>query len=536
VSTPPVSAFRRAAQALGSLPAGADGVLSPAGLPPLDPPLPLADASPFAGLPDVALAREPGGRTDASDARSARTGSPLAEIERSRAGGGRLARGVDDAIRRGEAGSTPWSGAVAAFRAAGRGLAAMPRGVEGMLAAESALRVLTPDLPPLAASAFDGIREDALPSPRTSERGARTDAPSRAELAPPARPIHRTAPPAAVSAPRAMAARPAADPAGTRPSPAPASEGRAPSDAPPVHRLARRGSQRAADARPADPASRASADRDVDSPLHAARPASSAPALPSFAKSTRPSAPVPVSDGGRVAGVDDEASAHTSSAEPPRAAEPAREGHADALGAALRRVDALARRVMAAGPRGSNTNARPVERPQGSDGASLAEQADALGAGLRQVDALAQRLMGADPRRTMTRAEPIGAPRGAGTAPEPRISAPAPDPFAAWGITAEPGVARVESTVANGAGPAPEPASGNPFAALLAPTVAQNAAGAPGSAASALTHSRTDALTHFGAWGQEADVAAAALDPGALAALVNDALVEQARLHGVDLS
>lgn len=208
----------------------------------------------------------------------------------------------------------------------------------------------------------------------------------------------------------------------------------------------------------------------------------------------------------------------------------------DALGAALRRVDALARRVMAASTRGSDANIRPVEHPQGSTAASLAEQADALGTGLRQVDALAQRLMRADPQRTMTRAESIGVPRGSGAAPEPRAVAPAPDPFAAWGITAEPGAARVESTAANGAGPAPEPASGNPFAALLAPTVAQNAAGAPGSAASALTHSRSDALTHFGAWDQDADAASPALDPDALASLVNDALVEQARLHGVDLS
>jgi hypothetical protein len=509
VSTPPVSAFRRAAQALGSLPAAADGVLSSAGLPSLDPPLPLADASPFAGLPEVSVAREPG-RTDTSDARAPRVSPPVG-IDASREGGRRMARGVDDAIRRGEAGSTPWSGAVAAFRAAGRGLAAMPRGLEGMLAAESALRVLAPDLPSLAASAFDVIREDALPSPRTSERGERTDgAPSRADFAPPARPIHRAAPPAA-----------------------PASEGRASSDAPPVHRLARRDSQRPADARPADHASRTSADRDLDASVHAARPASAGPAIPSFGEPTRPSAPVPVNDG-RVTWVDDEASAHTSSAEQPQAAEPAREGHVDALGAALRRVDALARRVMAAGTRVSDANPRSAEHPQASAGASLAEQADALGAGLRQVDALAQRLMGADPQRTMTRAESIGVPRSAGAAPEPRIVAPAPDPFAAWGIAVEPGAARVESTAANGAGPAPEPASGNPFAALLAPTVAQNAAGAPGSAASALTHSRTDALAHFPAW--DADAASPALDPDALASLVNDALVEQARLHGVDLS
>ncbi|HEU0299750.1 MAG TPA: hypothetical protein VFR37_09855 [Longimicrobium sp.] len=203
----------------------------------------------------------------------------------------------------------------------------------------------------------------------------------------------------------------------------------------------------------------------------------------------------------------------------------------------MRRVNALARRVMDADGRGFDASAGAAEDSRDASGSSLAGRTDALGGAMRQMDALASRVMSAGAPRAPARTASIEVPQGAGAAPEPRVHAPAPpaDPFAAWGTPAERAGGRTESTASHGAGPAPEPAAGNPFAARPAPF-------APDPAARALTRSRTDALTHsppdalaWSAW--DADAAAGpVLDPDALASLVNDALVEQARLNGVDLS
>jgi hypothetical protein len=511
VSTPrpSVAAFRHAARALGALLAGADEVLSSALLP-LDAPLPLADASPFDALPAVDLAREAEERTHAADSAPRHVPpapEPLRRIQPQRA---KTAADTDaqrmdaDGARR---------DAVAAFRRARRTLAAMPRGVEGLLAAPSALSVLAPELPSVAATAFAGISEDALPTPRTpsaadeERRGGRASSRDLSSPAPTLRP------PAPRSVPRATAAWSAADPAETARTAVPGSREAASSPAPPVHRLARRDGVRGAASERTNP-------HDHGTSTDAAR-SSSAPAAPADAIASGPAAV----DGNRV-GRGDGAGFE-------RVPSPA------STQAAPWDVDAFTRRVMAERREDDAEAPRARHVPESTAG-SLAEQADALGAGLRRVDELARRVMAAGARTSAARAESIHPLRQANAAPEPRIHAPAPpaDPFAAWGAAA-----RIPSTEAHPAGPVPEAASGNPFAALLAPSApvtAQSPAAVPDLAAHALTHARTphSALrtpAHPGTDWHD-DAAAAALDPAALADLVNDALVEQARLHGVDLS